>query len=230
MKKSMVLMVILMMRGALFGREDGLALSVELSDALVTSESMSIQVVFTNTSNATITFPEPVLGRTLVLRVFDEKDNLLARSGIPIEYIGDDDKSVVKRNSLQPRESWKTESFDLFISVYPSVMLTPDQTVRVSAIYSLNGKDYEASASIDIPAHDLVIKPEYISKEKALDLARQDFEKKGAGKMDVFKDAVPTAQCINGIYRVIYSHPQPPRARGQFNVVIKIDAITGNVL
>jgi len=204
-----------------------LALFIKPSGAPFTSESVSIQVVFTNTSDATISFPTPVLGRNLTLCTFDNNDTLLTRSGILVKY--DDEIPVVKPIALMSRGTWTTESLNLFEQTSPSFMITPNQTIRVLATYTLTGKEYNGSISLVIPEHDMQIKQEYISSKQALDLARQAIEEKGYG--GEVKDITPTMECINGIYRIIYSRPLPPRVRGSTTVVgVHVDAISGVVL
>jgi hypothetical protein len=213
---------------------EGLIISIEPFTTQITSESVPFRVVFTNASNVTISILKPVLARDLVLCVFDKTNAEQARSGIGVEYMvgyGMEDKN--EYISLTPHEIWKTEPYDLFKHTRSSFRIAPDQTVRVSAIYSLKGKDYEGSAMIVIPAHDLEVKPEYISGDKALALAIQELKKRGF-KMDALKGIEPTVQCVNGIYRVVYSRqlPSQPRVRGGGPVIIslKVDAISGNIL
>jgi len=213
---------------------NGLILSIEPSATPPTSESVPFHVVFMNTGDSTLSVLKPVMGRDLVIHVFDENNNELTLSTSKSEYSdiywGDTPKPRKEYTKIKSGEIWKSESFDLFIDTYPSFRLVPDQTVRMEAIYSLKGKEFEINTTFDIPAHDTEIKPEYISGDEALALATQNLIKIGFAE-DAINELKITVQCINGTYRVTYSHPNPPpRVRGRFSFTVKIDPISDEIL
>ena len=250
MKKSIVLTVGLMMGCIVPCRGDGgvvlssdrLVLSIEPSTLPFTSESVPFQVVFTNTSDSTFTILEPVLGRDLVIRVFDKEGQELARSVNNIEYRNryrgnrpGENKEYIQ---LKPREAWKTEILDLFVHVRPSFRITPDQTVSIVVKYTLTEvgvkreeeKEYEAKISVDIPARDMEVKRGYISSDEALALAEREL-RINPDKWSKVKDITPTVQCINGTYRITYPRDWPPKMRGPTYIYkIVIDAHTGKIL
>jgi len=210
---------------------DGLVLFIEPSATPFTSESVPVRMVFTNASDKTLVIPEPILGRNLVLRVLDEHGKHLSQSGSSADH--DDDNGVPipvkERITLKPYEAWKTEVFDLFTHTSPS-LIEPAQTVCVLATYSFNDENYEGKITLGVPAHDLEIKPEYISGEKALALTQQELGKY-PDMWNAVKNIEPSVQCVNGIYRVTYSRPLPPGVRGNSIIVsIRIDASTGKIL
>lgn len=238
-RNSIMKRIMLLLASAMIGitttcsGADGLGVSIEPSRDQFTSESIPFRVVFTNTTKSKITFPEPIRGKNLAFFVFadNQKGGLLARSGVIKTQLNDGGTppDSPKRISVDPGHAWKTEYFDLFKHTSPPSMISTGQTVRVTVTYSLKDDKYEDSILVSIPLHDLTIMPEYISSEKALELARSDFVKKMQGNLGVYRDVVPSVQCVNGVYRVVYAHPNPPKTRGCFDVVIKVDATTGNV-
>ena len=232
MKKAMVLMISSMIGIAISCKaNDGLVLFIEPSAMPFTSESVPVRVVFTNANDKTLVIPEPILGRNLALRVFDEHGKHLSQSGSSADHDDDDGVPipVKERITLKPYEAWKTEIFDLFTHSFPSFLIEPNKNVRVVATYSLDDKNYEGNIALSIPAHNLEIKPEYISSEKGLAIAIQELEKGGI-KMDTFKETETTIQCINGVYRVTLSRPILPGAMGNSSFIIKIDATSGEIL
>jgi len=235
MGKTIFFLASLVMSCAAFCQANKLALVVEPSSLPSTSESVFIRVVFTNTGSSTFTIPEPNVDRNLAILVSDEKDNLLSRSPIYIDAEDDDaedddEKMPEERVSLKPYAAWEMEPIDVFKATSPSFMIKPDEAVCVTVTYSLAEKEYKAQTTLKIPAQDLEIKPEYISKEKALSLARQKIAELD-GYLNATKDITPTIQCVNGIYRVIYSRTLPLKVRGSSIVLrLDIDALTGKVL
>ena len=198
----------------------------------VTSESVPFKVVFTNCSDMSISVLKPVVGRDMVVRVYDKAGEQLARSGVSLSGYG---KEVKKEYvSLKPRATWASEMYELFNVVSPSFRMTPDQTVRVEVVYSMDGREYMAAEYIRIPPHDMGIKPEYISKEKALELAVQELKKSGDA-VATRKDLELEVQCINGIYRVVFLKEKAVSKAhmwggGRVLRVIQIDAATGKVI
>lgn len=138
------------------GADKNLLISIEPSTTQFTSENVPFKMVFTNAGDKAISVLKPVMGRDMVIRVYGKTGEELARSGIPGEYSGgygkNDNKEYV---SLKPRVAWETEDYELFSATHPAFRVAPDQTVRVSVTYLLNGREYKAETAIDIPAHDL---------------------------------------------------------------------------
>lgn len=208
-----------------------LIISIEPLTTQFTSESVPFKVVFTNAGEAVFSVPKPSLGRNTTFRVFNNKGENLARSGMRARDVGGyGEEEKAEYASLKPHESWKTETYDLFSHVRPTFRIASGQTVQLVVAYSLEGKEYKASAALAIPAHDLEIKPEYIPKEKALNLAVDEIKKK-PNFWSKIKNIEPDVQCINGSYRVVFSRQLPlGTTGGSLLASVKIDATTGRVL
>ena len=231
MKKKTVLFIIgLMMGCTVFGAENKLALIVEPSPLPFTSESALFRVVFTNAGDAALTIPTPALGINLSVRVTNEEGKWLASS----PTAGDEariKKALENILSLEPQAVWETEPIDLFKRI--SRHIEPGQPVCVAVTYTLEEKRYEAKTVLKIPPHDTEIKPEYISKEKALAVAEQRIAKdiEEHGPWDEIKGIKPEVKCINGVYRVIYPWVPPKPMEGpEYLIRIDVDARTGKVL
>jgi len=235
MGKTIFFLASLVMSCAAFCQADKLALVVEPSSLPSTSESVFIRVAFTNARSSTLTIPEPSIEKNLAIRVFDDKNEEIAGS-YPHSYFDEDDqteKVPAKYISLKPHAMLEMVPIDIFKTVSPSFLINPGQTVRVKVTYTFAEADYEAQATLKIPAHDLEIKDEYISEEKALALAEQHILEV-YGSLDVINGFTSSVKCINGKYRVMYLAPpksRPPGWRGRtLNVLVHIDALTGKIL
>jgi len=216
---------------SLYGAEE-LRVFVEHSETNATSEYIPFKMCFTNAGDKAISILKPVIGRDFVVRVYSKTGDELARSAIQSEYMPNHWKNVNKEwISLKPNAIWDSEEYDLFAVVYPVFRITPNQTVRAEVSYSLNGVMYVTDVLIGIPSHDMVIKPEYISKEKAVELAVAELRRRGFFANALLKGIVPDTQCINGVYRVSYSRSVPQGVLGDSLIVsVKVDAKTGKVL
>lgn len=198
----------------------------------VTSEFIPFRMCFTNLSDKTVSVLKPVAGRDLVIRVYGKNGDELARSGIPCEYASGYWKDVKEEHVvLGPYATCEAGRYELFAVARPSFRMTPDQTVRVEATYSMQGKEYKADVLIHIPPHDMKIKPGYISKEKARELAVAELRNRGFSTEKLLKGIEPEVMCINGIYRVSYSRSVPSSIlRDPIIVSVCVDAANGQVL
>ena len=211
---------------------DGLSIAIELAEAKITSETVPFKLVLTNGSDKTISVLKPIVGSNMVVCVYDQMGVRLARSAIPSDYNSVQEMSDNKKYvSMDPRTCLESDAYELFSVVYPVFRISRGQTVLVNVVYLLNGKEYKANAQIHIPQHDFELKHEFISKERASELAFQELKTRGY-RMETIDGIEPEVRCINGIYRISYLPNGAKQAtmRGGGGLNIKIDAATGKVL
>lgn len=232
MKRLINAIVFLIAANAVYGKcADGLDVMVVPSPVQFTSESVHLKVVFTNTSDRAILFLRPLIGRDMIIRVYDKSGEEMACSRRLIENdsrcYGDVPREHIR---LKPLEKWVSDSFELFSVVYPAICINSNQYVRVVVVCSINNKKYEAEVSLNIPPPDLRIRPEYISQADAIKIAENEIMKQ-IELWNLIRDVKPVVKCINGSYRIVYSRPIPRGVRGSSSLAsVKIDAMTGRVL
>ena len=210
---------------------ESLKVLVKPSDAPFTSESVQFRVVFTNVGDKAVWALKPVVGTNMSIRVYDKTGEELACTRMSSMVLEKEHRDVQReRILLKPLETWESEIYELFSIVHPAFRIAANQEVRIEVICSVNNKQYISATSLYIPPPDLRIKPEYISKKRAMEIAKSEIGKRPELR-HLIGDIKPEVQCVNGSYRVAYLRSLPAGVRGSSTVFsMKIDATTGQVL
>lgn len=210
---------------------ESLKVLVKPTVAPFTSESVQFRVVFTNVGDKAVRALKPVIGADMSIRVCDKAGEELActrTSSMVLEK--EHGGGQRERILLKPLETWESEVYELFSIVHPVFRIAVNQEVRIEMICSINNKQYISAASVYIPPPDLRIKPEYISKKMAMEIARSEIEKRPELR-HLIDDIKPEIKCVNGSYRVEYLRLLPTGVRGSNTIFsMKIDATTGRIL
>ena len=232
MKSLINVIAFLIAANAVYGQcADGIDVVFVPSLEHLTSESVHFKVVVINAGDKTVFFTKPLVGRDMIIRVYDKFGKEQASSPLLIENNsichGDATREYIP---LKPLESWDSDSYELFSVVYPPICINSNQDLRVVVVCSINNKKYEAEVSLRIPSPDLQIRPEYISQNEAMIIAEREIMKQ-TELWNLIKDVKPDVKCVNGSYRIVYSRSLPRGVRGSTTMAsVKIDALTGRVL